>query len=58
MEYVINNVLDLSYKLGCASISLPAIATGHRAFPTDKCAEIMFKCVQNFAKEVGEDNRL
>ena len=28
MEYVINNVLDQSYKLGCTSISMPAIATG------------------------------
>lgn len=58
MEYAINNVLDLSYKLGCTSISIPAIATGQRAFSTEKCAEKMFECVQNFAKELGEDNKL
>lgn len=58
MEYAINNVLDLSYRLGCTSISLPAIATGHRAYSTEKCAEKLFKCVRNFARELGDDNRL
>ena len=49
MEFTINNILDLSYKLGCKRISIPALATGQRGFSTHKCAEIIFKCVENFA---------
>ena len=41
--------------MGCSSISIPAIATGSFGFPKGKCAEIMFKCVIDYVREMGDD---
>jgi len=35
----------------CKSLSIPAISSGIFGFPKPLCAEIMFNCVEKFARD-------
>ena len=42
------NSLKCAKKLGCKSISFPAISTGIYGYPKDKAAKIAYRCVESF----------
>ncbi|WP_373070768.1 O-acetyl-ADP-ribose deacetylase [Sulfurimonas sp.] len=42
------NSLKVARKLGCTSVSFPAISTGIYGYPKDKAAKVAYKAVQSF----------
>jgi len=58
LEMCVLNCFKEASRLGLKSISLPAISTGIFRFPKPLCAEIMFKCVQDYLKENSNENTL
>lgn len=45
------NSLKVAKKLGCETVSFPAISTGIYGYPKDKAAKVAYKAVEYFLKE-------
>lgn len=46
------NSLDLAVKLGCSSISFPAVSTGVYGFPKPHAAKISYDTVKEYLKDI------
>lgn len=46
------NSLDLAVKLGCSSISFPAVSTGVYGFPKPHAAKISYDTVKGYLKDI------